>query len=85
MNISNLVSLLTIIITWIFGLISKKVSWINNKMIPIQNISIGLFVALIEWIITKDFQVAIAVSGLIAGGTYDVFRNLEKIVKGNHE
>lgn len=85
MNISNLVSLLTIIITWILGLISKKVSWINNKMIPIQNISIGLFVALIEWIITKDFQVAIAVSGLIAGGTYDVFRNLEKIVKGNHE
>ena len=54
-------------------------------MIPIQNISIGLSVALIEWIITKDFQVAIAVSGLIAGGTYDVFRNLEKIVKGNHE
>ena len=85
MNISNLVSLLTIIITWILGLISKKVSWINNKMIPIQNISIGLFVALIEWIITKDFQVAIAVSGLIAGGTYDVFRNLEKIVKVNHE
>lgn len=85
MSIPNLISLLTIIITWLLGLISKKVSWINNKMIPVQNILIGLLVALIEWIITRDFQVAIAVSGLIAGGTYDIFHNLEKIVKDNHE
>lgn len=85
MSIPNLISLLTVIITWLLGLISKKVSWINNKMIPVQNILIGLLVALIEWIITRDFQVAIAVSGLIAGGTYDIFHNLEKIVKGNHE
>lgn len=85
MSISNLVSLITIIITWLLGLVSKKVNWINNKMIPIQNILIGLLVALIEWIITKDFQVAIAVSGLIAGGTYDIFHNLEKIIKGDYE
>ena len=40
--------------------------------------------ALIEWFITKDFSTAIALSGLIAGGSYDIFHNLEKIVKNNN-
>lgn len=50
-------------------------------MIPIQNLLVGLLVAIIEWIITKDFQTAILLSGILAGGTYDVFHNMEKIVK----
>ena len=52
-------------------------------MIPIQNVIVGVLVALIEWIITKDFNEAIILSGLIAGGTYDIFHNLQKIVKNN--
>lgn len=60
----------------------QKSTWVNNNLIPIQNILIGLVVACIEWAITKDFKVAIALSGVIAGGTYDVFHNLEKIIKG---
>lgn len=82
MEVSTLISLVTIIVTWVLGVISKKYTKLNNKLIPIQNIAVGLIVALIEWIVTKDFKVAIALSGIIAGGTYDVFHNLEKIVKG---
>lgn len=82
MEVSTLISLVTIIVTWLLGVVSKKYTKLNNKLIPIQNILIGLIVALIEWIVTKDFKVAIALSGIIAGGTYDVFHNLEKIVKG---
>ncbi len=82
MNLDTLVSLVTIIITWGLGVISKKYTKLNNKLIPIQNILIGLIVALIEWIATKDFSTAIALSGLIAGGSYDIFHNLEKIVRG---
>ena len=82
MEVGTLISLVTIIITWILGILAKKSTFINNKLIPIQNILIGIIVAVIEWIITKDFKMAIALSGLIAGGTYDVFHNLEKIVKG---
>lgn len=82
MELSTLISLVTIIVAWLLGYISKRSTWVNNRIIPIQNILIGLIVAIIEWIITKDFKVAIALSGLIAGGTYDVFHNLEKIVKG---
>lgn len=82
MELSTLISLITIIVTWLLGIIAKKVKWFNNKMIPMQNILVGLVVAIIEWVVTKDFKVAIALSGLIAGGTYDIFHNLEKLIKG---
>lgn len=82
MELSTLISLVTILVTWLLGYISKRSTWVNNRIIPIQNILIGLIVASVEWIVTKDFKVAIALSGIIAGGTYDVFHNLEKIVKG---
>lgn len=82
MQVNELVTVVTIIVTWILGIISKKYTSLNNKLIPIQNILVGLIVATIEFVITKDFSTAIALSGLIAGGSYDVFHNLEKIVKG---
>lgn len=82
MELSTLISLVTIIVAWLLGYISKRSTWVNNRIIPIQNILIGLIVAIVEWIVTKDFKIAIALSGIIAGGTYDVFHNLEKIVKG---
>lgn len=82
MELSTLISLVTIIVTWILGILAKKSTFINNKLIPIQNILIGVIVAVIEWIITKDFSTAIALSGIIAGGLYDIPNNLEKIVRG---
>lgn len=82
MEVSTLISIVTIIVTWLLGVVSKKYTKLNNKLIPIQNILIGLIVALIEWIVTKDFKVAIALSGLLASGTYDIFHNLEKLIKG---
>ena len=81
MDITSIISLITIIVAYILGVLAKKSTFINNKLIPIQNIVIGLIVAIVEWIITKDFQAAIALSGLIAGGTYDIFHNLEKMIK----
>lgn len=82
MELNTLISLVTIIVTWILGVMAKKSTFINNKLIPIQNILIGVIVAIIEWIVTRDFSTAIALSGIIAGGSYDVFHNLEKIVRG---
>ena len=82
MELSTLISLVTVIVTWVLGVISKKYTKLNNKLIPIQNILVGLIVALIEWIVTKDFKVAIALSGIFAGGAYDIFHNLEKLIKG---
>lgn len=83
MELTQIIALVTIIATWLLGILAKKSAFINNNLIPIQNILIGVVVAVIEWIITKDFSLAIATSGLIAGGTYDVIHNLEKIVRGH--
>jgi uncharacterized membrane protein YeaQ/YmgE (transglycosylase-associated protein family) len=79
MELETIVVLVTMVVTFLCGLIAKKLSWFNNHLIPIQNILIGVIVAIIEFIITKDFSVAIALSGLIAGGAYDIVNNLKKI------
>ena len=82
MELEYIVSLVTILVTFVLGIISKKNPKLSNKIIPIQNLFVGLIVALIEFIITKDFKVAIALSGLIAGGRYDIVHNLNNLIKG---
>lgn len=83
MELEYIVSLVTILVTFVLGILSKKNPKLSNKIIPIQNLFVGLIVALIEFIITKDFKLAIALSGLIAGGTYDIVHNLNKLIKGD--
>ena len=83
MELEYIISLVTILITFVLGIIAKKNPKINNKIIPIQNLLVGFVVAIIEFVITKDFKTAIALSGLIAGGTYDIVHNLQKILKGD--
>ena len=79
MELTEILSIVTFAVTLICGFITKKHPKISNKIIPIQNLLIGLIVAVIEWIITKDFKTAIALSGLLAGGTYDVAHNINKM------
>ena len=81
MTLEYLISLITVIVTLVLGIVSKKSPKIKNNLIPIQNLLIGTIVAIVEWIITKDFNSAIALSGLIAGGTYDIIHNLEKLIR----
>lgn len=81
MELEQIITLTTIILTWILGVISKKSKFISNNLIPIQNILIGVVIATVEWIITKDFKVAIAMSGLLASGTYDIIHNLDKMIR----
>lgn len=79
METNQILSIVTFVVTLICGYISKKNPKISNYIIPVQNVAIGLIVAIIEYIITKDFDTAIMLSGILAGGTYDVFHNLNKI------
>lgn len=82
MEIETIFAIVTFIVSLILGKITKK-STIPDELIPVQNIIVGLIVAIIEWIITKDFSTAIMLSGLLAGGAYDAVHNLDKILKGN--
>ena len=79
MGITEIFAVVTFIVTFICGIIVKKIPQISNNIIPLQNLAIGLIVALIEWIITKDFSVAVALSGIMAGGAYDIGHNLKKL------
>ena len=81
MELTQIITVVTVILTWILGIFAKKSKFISNNLIPIQNILIGLTVAIIEWVITNDFKVALALSGLLASGTYDIFHNLEKMIR----
>lgn len=82
MELEQIITIVTFLVTLVMGAISKKNPALSNKIIPIQNLAVGLIVAIIEWIITKDFSTAIALSGVFAGGIYDIIHNLEKLVRG---
>lgn len=82
MELNEILTIVTFIVTLIGGVITKKNPKIKNNIIPIQNVVIGLIIAIIEWIITKDFSTAILLSGLTAGGTYDLVNNLNKMKEG---
>ena len=71
------ITLATVIATLIIGELTKKFTNLEKKQIPLQNIAIGIIVCLIEFAITKDINVAVALSGLISGGTYDVGKSLK--------
>ena len=48
MELSTIIILVTALVTYVFGLIAKKVEWFDNKLIPLQNLAIGLIIAIIE-------------------------------------
>lgn len=80
MEFETIMQIITIIVTLVLGVISKKSTFVSNNIIPIQNIAIGLIMAVVGWFISKDFSTAIALSGLVAGGTYDIVHNLNKLL-----
>lgn len=82
MEANYFIEIITVFVTLIAGQIIKQYPNIDKKrVIPIQNLAIGILIAVFNWIITKDFQTSIAVSGLFAGGVYDLVHNL-KLWKG---
>ena len=81
MDITTIMTLVTIVVTYVCGLIAKKHPKFNNKLIPIQNLLIGVIVAIINYVITKDLSASIVVAGLATGGAYDIGKNLNELFK----
>lgn len=80
-NIEMIITLVTMIIAWILGALSKKSSYINNNLIIIQNIIVGIISAALYYIITKDLSTAIAISGVLAETGYNLIHNLQKLLE----
>ena len=83
MNTEIIMSLVTIVVTFILSIISKKISWVSNNLIPLQNLVIGIIVSLIYYFMTKDVSINIALSGLLTGGTYDIIKNLKELINNS--
>lgn len=83
MDLNVLIGSLTIIITFICGLIAKRAKWFNNKLIPIQNLLIGVIAGIIYYLITKDIDLVIMTVGLGTGGAYDLIKNTYLLFNGD--
>ena len=81
--LENVLFLVSVLVSFILGLIAKKSKFVKNELIPLSNLSVGIIMALIYFFITKDFSSAIVASGLLAGGTYDLGHNLNKLINYN--
>ena len=79
-NTELIITLLTVTLTWVLGFLSKRCPYINNNLIIIQNIVIGLSVSIFYFAITKDFNLAITLSGLFAETCYNLIHNIEKLI-----
>lgn len=79
MDLELIIGIITVIVSFVLGLIAKRVIWINNHIIPLQNLLVGIIAAVIYYIITKDVNLVIAGLGLFTGGTYDIASNLKKL------
>lgn len=80
-NIETIIMMITQIIVWVLGALSKKNENIKNDMIIFQNGIVGLISCILYYIVTKDFSVAIATSGLTADVLYNLVHSSYKLIK----
>lgn len=78
--LENIIALVTIVVSFFLGKLSKKSNFVKNELIPLQNLFVGIVIAIIYYLMTKDISVAIATAGLFAGGTYDIVHNMKKML-----
>lgn len=79
-TVVSIITIVTVVVTFIFGIIVKKFELVESKYIPIQNVIIGILAGLICYALHLDGMdlatsiVTCIISALGAGGTYDLTR-----------
>ena len=77
-TIEMIMAVVTGIVTYIFGWLSKKFNWIESKYIPAQNIVIGMIAGVICYMLKiseADLLTSIIyciIGSMASGGTYDL-------------
>lgn len=72
-NMEFIIMFITMGLTWLLGKLSKKNKKLSNKIIPYQNIIVGIIATLIYWWATGDFSMVVASSSPIATLLYDTY------------
>ena len=74
-------TIVTAIMTYLFGLLSKKVTWFKDEYIPLQNFVIGIVSGIICGLLNIDgMNITTAIitclsSSMAAGGIYDMVKS----------
>ena len=79
METEYILTLVGFVVSLILGFAAKKFKYIEKNFIPIQNLAIGFIMVIVEFFVTKDFHTAVALSGLMAGGAYDLCKNIKEL------
>lgn len=77
-NIETEITICTMVITWLCGILAKKSKHILNNRIPIQNILIAMLMTLIYWWATGNLSLAVASGSPIATLIYDAIHSIKK-------
>ena len=80
MTIPTIISFVTLVITYIFGLMAKKYNWMESKYIPYQNAIIGILSGVAVWCVglvdNLGTGIVMCVIGAFgAGGGYDLVKH----------
>lgn len=78
-NMEYVIMFLTMGITWFLGWLTKKNKKLSNKLIPYQNIIVGVIATLIYWWATGDFSMVVASSSPVATLLYDAKHTSNKL------
>ena len=74
-TLETIIPVITVIVSYIFGILAKKFNWYESKYIPVQNGIIGILSAVIYYIAVPESNFVVvlftALSGFAAGGIYD--------------
>ena len=78
-TLTTIISFTTLVITYLFGILSKKFNWLESKYIPYQNAVIGIFAGIIAFVLGLVDNLAKAIimcviSAFGAGGGYDLVK-----------
>ena len=79
MELEYILAIVGFVVSLVLGFAAKKFKYIDKHFIPIQNLAIGVIVCSIEYYVSHDFNLALALSGLTAGGTFDIISNINKL------
>ena len=76
LTIANLIPLISMVVSFVFGAMAKKFNWMPSKYVPIQNLVIGVIATVVYCLVAGDINwmqaLVTALSGLMAGGVYDL-------------
>lgn len=77
-NMEFIISLVSMLITWTIGKVTKRYTNLSNKLIPLQNTIIMVVCVLIYFFATGDISLVIASGSPVATLIYDVWHNTKK-------